>query len=273
MKQVHLIIFWLSVLLIAMGFSSVEASTYSTGKHRSKIRLLCNDFPCPPIILGEGAGIDWKKPGSTLELLQLVARNLNIEFEFKRVPWKRGLVLIEHNQADGIFHSSYKKERLKIGVYPMQDNEPNPDKRLLNMSYVLYKLKESPLIWDGEKFDHLNGPIGATIGFAVIDMLKEKGASVDESKRTSHNMMKLLVGRLAAVAELETMADAFLAGDPDKFKDVVKILPPLRTKPYYLMFSHEFVKKNPRLAEKIWDEIEKIRESPEFKRLFIKYAE
>ncbi|MDM8515302.1 transporter substrate-binding domain-containing protein [Desulfobacterales bacterium HSG16] len=226
----------------------------------------------PPFIMGKGTGIDLKKPGTTIEMLMMVAQHLDIQIKFKRIPWKRGLMFLENNEADGIFHASFKEKRTQIGVYPTKDGKADPAKRILDMSYTLYKLKDSPLTWDGSAFENLNGPIAATIGYAVIDTLKKKGVTVDEGKRTSHSMMKLLKGRVAAVAELETMADAFLALNPEKFKNVAKMKKTVQNKPYYLLLSHRFVKEHPKLSRKIWDEIETVRESAAFKKRFFEYA-
>lgn len=65
--------------------------------------------------------------------------------------------------------------------------------------------------------------------------------------------------------------DSLLKIAPEKFKRIVKVTPPIKTKPYYLMLSHQFVKKHPQLAEKIWDTIEIIRES-QFDRISAKYS-
>lgn len=237
-----------------------------------KIRIMYVTLQNPPFTLGKGTLIDWTRPGTTIELLKIAERNLNLKFEFKRVPWKRALMMTEANETDAIFHSSFKEERLKIGVYPMKNGKPDQERRLINNSYVLYKLKDSPLEWDGSKFTNLNGPVGAAIGYAIVGDLKKKGVTVEESKKTLNSMLKLVQRRLAAVAELENMADLTLADNPEKFKNIVKVHPPLRTKPYYLMFSHGFVKKYPQVAERIWDEIRKVRESDEFRDIFLRYT-
>lgn len=44
------------------------------------------------------------------------------------------------------------------------------------------------------------------------------------------------------------------------FKTIKKLTPPLKTKPYFLMLSHQFVKKHPIVAEEIWDMVEQVRE-------------
>ena len=46
----------------------------------------------------------------------------------------------------------------------------------------------------------------------------------------------------------------------DRFKNLLKVKPPIKTKPYYLMISHQFSQQHPQLSEKIWDAIEELRQ-------------
>lgn len=271
MKKIILIA--ISVILLSTGNAISDSKNDWDATPLTKMTIVYISFPSPPMILGKGTKIDHKKPGTTIELLKLVERNLNLDIHFKRVPWKRCQFMLEMNEADGAFHASFKKARLKMGMYPMKNGKHDPDKRLTYQAYALYKLKNSPFAWDGKKFDNPEYLIGASIGSAIIDTLKKKGAIIDEGKNVPHCMMKLLKGRITAYAELETMADAYLARNHDKFKNIVKVSSPIKRKPYYLMLSHKFVKKYPGLSKRIWDEIEKVRESEEFNAIFMKYLQ
>jgi len=48
--------------------------------------------------------------------------------------------------------------------------------------------------------------------------------------------------------------------------------PPLATKPYYLMLSHQFVGNHPEMAQQIWDTIKIIRET-KFNEIVLKYSD
>ena len=71
------------------------------------LRLAYETTPNPPRHLGEGTAIDWNRPGLTLELLKRVGERLKVNLSFKRVPWMRGLLMLENGEIDGIFHASY----------------------------------------------------------------------------------------------------------------------------------------------------------------------
>jgi polar amino acid transport system substrate-binding protein len=204
--------------------------------------------PNPPYYLGSGTDINWDKPGITLEVLKSLENTLNVQVRFVRNPWQRGLSLLEENQVDGVFHASFKPERMELGVYPMKDGEVDPSKRIMTNAYYLYKLKDSPLQWDGEKLNNLDGEIGAIIGYAIVGDLQEMGISVYEGENQIDNFRMLLRGRLVGVAAIGTMNDLYLEAHPEEFGEIVKVEPPLSTKDYYVILSHQFVQQHPQLA-------------------------
>ncbi len=233
--------------------------------------LATDNTPGPPYIMGEGLKFNWNKPGLEIEIYKLVEKKLNIKISFRRFPWKRCLLYLKTGKVDGIFPASFKSERMKIGVYPTKNHRVDPGRKTRNNAYYLYKLKGSSLKLRDGKFIQLNGLIGAPLGWAIVSDLKEMGVRVFELSNPSHLLNGLVKGRLAGVACLETVLDAYIKEQPETYKQVVKVFPPLKEKPYYLMFSHQFVKKNPGLAEKIWDTIKKVKKSKEFQKIVKKY--
>lgn len=227
----------------------------------------------PPYSIGDGQTVPAEKPGINVEVLKGLENKLNVRIRFERYNWKRCLKMLESNEADGIFEASFKPDRMSIGVYPIKNGEPDSAKRLMSNSYVLYKMKNSPVQWDGKQFSYLIKPIGAAAAYSIVSDLKEMGVNVMESYTQSDAFKILIKGRLDGVADLETMADLILKGNPEEFKDVVKVSPPIRTKEYYLMFSHRFAEKLPKVMNDIWNELQRVRESGEYDKIAEKYAE
>ncbi|MCP4346774.1 MAG: transporter substrate-binding domain-containing protein [Desulfobacterales bacterium] len=223
-----------------------------------------------PFQTGEGT-IDWKKPGIAVELLLLLGKKLDIDIEFSRVPWKRGLHELKKGQKDGLFNASFKKKRLEYGVYPMKDGVADQNRKSYSNSYVLYKIKGSPVQWNGKAFSNLNGPIVATRGFSILDDLIKMGIKVRETNSTLVSLRILSRGRVKGIAALELAGDYLLDKNKEDFSNIEKVLPPIKTKPYYLMLSHQFIKKNPKIAEEIWNTVRDVRESEEFKQVTGKY--
>lgn len=242
---------------------------------RPTLRLVYETTPNPPRHLGEGTAIDWSRPGLTLELLKRVGERVRINLAFKRVPWKRGLLLLETGEADGIFHSSYVPAREAIGAYPRTpDGQPDAGRALFSQSYALFVTAGSGVSWDGTILGGLGGrPVGATAGYAVVDELERLGAPVEAQRLPALNLAKLVQGRIAAYAELETMALAAIRRDPARFGAIVKLEPPLRTRAYHLMLSLRFVERDRALAEAVWNAIAEVRGSEEFQRLEDHYAD
>ena len=249
-----------------------EVNAQETNNKQITLTFGFEDRLNPPYVLTESE-INWEKPGITLEVLQLVADRLDINIEFARMPWARNLEQLEANRLDGVFHASFKAERMELGVYPMKDGEVDPSKRIMTNIYYLYKLKNSAITWDGESFANVDGKIGAVIGFSIVGDLQALGIDVHEVSDQRQSLQMLTRGRLAAVADLGTMTDLYLETYPDEFADVIRVEPPLSNKEYYLILSHQFVAEQPELAEAIWDEIRKIRESGEYNEIAKKYLQ
>lgn len=237
------------------------------------IRIVYETLNNPPQTIGEGTLIDWGKPGLTLELLRLTAKRLDIALAFERMPWARGIYLMQQGDADAIFHASYKRDRLEWGVYPTTAaGEPDVSRSIFNQAYVIYVSRGSQVRWDGERFTGLTGPIGATKSYSVVDDLKALGLPVEEAHTNVQNLDKLLKGRVAAYADLQTLVDPILAKEPYRFADVVKLTPPFRVKPYYLVFSRAFHERRPDLAEAVWNALPDVMASPEYAAVLDRYA-
>jgi polar amino acid transport system substrate-binding protein len=251
--------------------SSAKAAERTAPQATRSITLVYETTHNPPRSLGKGTSINWAKPGLTLELLRLVGDRLGVEFIYQRMPWKRGLKLVEKNKVDGIFHASYKEARESIGVYPKKDNIPDDSQAIFLQSYVLYKLKgASPEIKEGV-ISLTEGDIGVINNYSIGSDLRKNGHKVQEANTLEVNFNKLVRGRIAAFATLENMADDYLSRNHSKYSNVVKVKPALKTKPYYLLFSHNFVKTNPDLTRQIWQTIAELKKSDIFKDIIATY--
>jgi polar amino acid transport system substrate-binding protein len=235
------------------------------------VRLSFETKESPPRYLGEGTQVRKDMPGLTIELLRLVEKRTGVRFELQRVPWARSLYLLETNQVDGVFHMSYLPERTRFVAYPMKDGQPDRARSIFTQRYFLYARKGTRLAWDGERLVS-EGPIGTTRGYSVVRRLEDLGARVEQENDLPGSMRKVLAGRLEAYAELENMATGILARHPEEMRDIVKLQPPLRQEPYYLVLSKGFQSRDPALAERIWDAVGEVTRSPEFREIEKRYG-
>ncbi len=66
-------------------------------------------------------------PGIVVELVDLVQQRLpELRLRYSRKPWARCLAELEVNAVDAVFSSSFKPERMAIGVYPMHKGRARP---------------------------------------------------------------------------------------------------------------------------------------------------
>lgn len=235
---------------------------FSTTVYAEKIILQYENVDSFPFSMKNGEGLD-------IILLEMVDEKLaDVEFEFQQVPWQRCLNNIQSDTAQGCFSASFKEERKEFGVYPEAQAKQNIAKRLHDSSYSLYTLKEKALsvkIEDGLQITGIDGTIASPSGYSISDDLKAKGLTVDATANKSDaNFQKLILDRVQYVAALTQNGDAIIAKAEFAGK-VVALKPELVKKPYYLMFSKQFHTKKPQIVAKIWDTIEMIRESSEYK--------
>lgn len=238
------------------------------------MKVSCQEDDNSPYQIGQGQFIDWRKPGITLELLKMTFAKLHIDVQFDRVPWQRGLIELRNGNIDALIDASYSEDRLQNGVYPTtKDGKVDSSKKTCSLAYVLYAHKNTIIQWDGTKFTNWNDYIGAPRGFSIVNDLKKLGIKVQEVDSTFQLMEMLLKDRFKVIATLEFPGDMYLEKFTNKGDDIVKINPPLVIKDYYLMISHQFFKKNPKISEDIWNTLAEIRESKEFSEIIIKYFE
>lgn len=223
------------------------------------VRAAYEDKPLPPFYMGSGAEPDPVAPGVSVELLREAAAAAGIEIQFVRIPWARCLKSLKSGEIDAIFNASFKEERQEVGIYPMVGGKPDPARRIANLSYVLYRLKDGPVTWDGKVVGGLDGsPVGIQAGYSVAEDVARLGLKPEESADTVTIFKKLASRRIAMVAQLEVSGDAALGrGD---FPAIEKMQPPLVTKDYFLMFSHQFYDSRRATAEKLWAKLAEVRE-------------
>jgi polar amino acid transport system substrate-binding protein len=238
------------------------------------IHLVYEPVENPPRYFGTTAKVPESKPGVTIDVFREVARRLGVDLTFERVPWKRGLFMVETGEADGIFHASYKTERAVFGVYPTLADGVTPDesRAVFYQTYSFYALREGGVTFDGRKLTGGRGrPVAITRGYSVAENLRALGIPFEEERTQELNLIKLNKERVAAYAELDNMIAPYLAESGGAFAGIKRLTPPISEKAYYLLFSKRFYKKKTKLADAFWNEIRDINVSPVIETFFARY--
>lgn len=257
-------------VMLAMMIVSCSASVSAI-----ELNIAFEDKEQPPYYMGDSKNVLSEKPGLAVELVLLLGDMIDdVDIKLQRMPWKRCTHMLGENKIDGAFNASYKKSRLSLGWYPTKDGthggEVDTSRRVTTIAYSLYAKKSSNLEWTGSNYDILKGKVGAPLGYSIVGDLNKMGVTVEEAPNTESNLRKLKGNRLQAVALQDVTADAMIKSMPHEFGGIVKLEPPLKTKPYYLMLSSDFVSAHPELAQKIWDTMKLIRET-KYDKLAAKY--
>ena len=178
----------------------------------------------------------------------------------------------QENNIDMLLVASYKKDREVLGIYPTTNSgDIDVTKATMLQSYFLYVLKDSKLNWDGKSFINLEGKIGATKGYSIVNFLKDKEVSVSENSSNIGDVRKLIAKRIQGFVNQESKIDRYLKSNPQYSKKIKKITLPILVKPYYILFSKEFYNKNSELANMIWNEMKYHDTNNKFEKLHKRY--
>jgi polar amino acid transport system substrate-binding protein len=247
--------FYLAVLTACLFLAAVRPAAAETVLH-----IAYEDKTQFPYYMGDTQRVQ-EKPGAAVELVKLLEERIpGLQIKFSRYPWKRCLAMLETGQVDGIFNASYSPARTRIGEYPWKNGQVDPTRRLTTISYHLYSRPNADLGWNGKAFEDTDLEIGAPLGYSIVNDLENLGVSVMKVRSSRQSLQLLDAGRVDAVALQSVTADFLLRRSTDQLEGIVRIDPPLKTKPYYLMLSRQFKSANPELAEQIWDGIGQLRE-------------
>ena len=125
----------------------------------------------------------------------------------------------------------------------------------------------------GEDEETNPGCYGKQLSHWLKDKFSKLGYEVEEEASVASNLNKLAAGRIAAYAELESIADHTLGAEKSRYKHIVKLQPPLQEKIYYLLISRSFVEKNPQLAEQIWDAVRDVQQTDAYRTMVETYID
>ncbi len=236
------------LLVAALSIASAHAESIT-------MRLGYSDAEAPPYQIRHDA----EPPGVAIDIIRQAAADIGINLEFQRTPNRRVLENLKLGEIDGAFMFSFNTDRMPNGQYPMKEGKLDEEKRIAVLSYFLYRRKGADLHWDGQSLGGTDLYIGANNGYSIVNDLRKMGVTVEEARTTEQNFSKLRLGRIAAVAHQELVADPYL--ESTGMGQIEKLYPPLNTKNYFLMLGHGFVAQHPELADRLWTRIGEIRDS------------
>jgi polar amino acid transport system substrate-binding protein len=198
-------------------------------------------------------------------LIVQAARKLGIKLERRIAPRRRCLEELRNGSSDGMV-AAYARERATFAEFPMVGGGADVSKALGAMRYYAYRRRGGDVEWDGRQFVGLSGKVGVESAFVfVTDRLNELEVPYDDGAKTlEQNLNKLLAARVDAVIGMDLEASKVIAERlPGRVERAGK---PFDVTPMYLMLSRQFRADQPQLAQRLWDTLEELRNSPEYRR-------
>ena len=212
------------------------------------------------------ATVPWYTPeqhGYVFEILKLADDELSdIDFKFRGLPWRRCLEELEVGAIDGCFSSTHTVERAKKGLFPLNAaGEVDSSRSLFKSSYSLMvpsALKSSVKI-DGLKIVgwNMKHRIGVNLHYAIAQDLEPGGYSLEFAPSLESNKMKLLNGRVMALADVTSRLESLKKGGEMPGFEI--LTPPLTEREFHLMLSRHIEKLHPTLPDQIWNKLAEVR--------------
>lgn len=137
---------------------------------------------------------DGKVVGSSTELIKLVGKNADVDYEIVLGPWNKSYNAALNTPDNCVYTTAVTDERTPLfkWIHPIDTTR-----------LIIYKLKGKPLT--ASSLDELKGKkIGSYTGDAAAEFLKSKGFAVDEAPADNVNPKKLVTGRIDAWITTDT---------------------------------------------------------------------
>lgn len=236
--------YYISILLIFLSFS-VGAETY---------RLVSEEYP-PYEYLKDNTPV-----GMDVELLQLAASKVKIDFKIIFLPWARALEMVKSGTADGIFSLMKNEERSHFLLYP--------ETYLYIASSSLFVRKNfSQKI---EKIKDLKGKrVGVVYGNSYGEEFDKASYIVKESVVDHETLIKKLIGKREDMIITTKEVGYYLArkyGAND-----IRHLPLIVSRDLFYIGISKKSLKGRHLYKKISEGLKQIQESGEADKIRQKY--
>lgn len=220
------------------------------------LRLCYEDTSVYPWITGDDKGL-------VLFELALVERDLNQQFEYIRLPWRRCQVEVQAGRVHAAIAASFNSERASWGSYPSHaDGSLNRELRLHSDSFQVYHRLDSPVRWHRQRFENLGAQaVGVQLGYSVGRNIEELGYPV-RTARSAEDLARMLELGVLQVAVLQHYeALRLLKARPELNALIVADGAPVKVADQYLLFNSQFYAGNEALVKSIWSAIERARKS------------
>lgn len=224
---------------------------------------LCYELGGLPPYTSPPPGAQAAEPGLIIELIQQAAYQARLRLDLHQQPWKRCVHEVQQGSSDGLFIAIWQAERDTWGRYPGRDlqrqSPVDSNQRLWRVEYPIIVRPGGALQWDGQHFSGVRQGVGAPLGYATSQRLRELGVLASESLAPAKALRLVATGRLDGYV-LEREIGLALIERQELEGQLVFLPKPLLETDWYLPLSHQFYTAHPELAEGFWQALAEQRE-------------
>ncbi|MEO4048273.1 hypothetical protein AAFN46_14460 [Pseudomonas sp. CAU 1711] len=246
------------ILLLSGAWASVATAEGEWPRLR-----LCYEVGGLPPYTSSPPGWPAEQPGLVIELIQQAANQARLRLDLHQQPWNRCVLEVRQGSSDGTFVAVWQADRDVWGRYPgripLSEAPVDVGQRLWQVEYLIMVPPDSRLQWDGQRFGGVVHGVGAPLGYATSQRLRELGVLAQESLAQATALRLVLAGRLDGYV-LEREIGLALIDEMGLRGRLVPLPLPLMRTDWYLPLSHQFYAANPELAERFWQAIAEQRE-------------
>ena len=177
---------------------------------------------------------DNQKPtGICIEVIQHVAKQLNISVQFSSYPWNRMIHNGKEGYVDAVMPLFKTSERERFLIFPeteiiMEDNS-------------FFTLKSKTLNYSGELNDITNRHIGVVENYSYGEAFDKKNIKHKTIAESEDQLILLVLNKRVEMGIGNTMVITYFASKRDAADKIKFISPPVTENPLYIGFSKKKV--------------------------------
>ena len=200
--------------------------------------------------------------GMDYEVTEAVFQQLNIPIEIKIYPWKRCLVMMQAQAADGILDAGINEERKTYLFFP---EEP-----LSKSSLVMFYHKDHPITVNTPE-DLKQYRIGTQLGYLYPQNIADMLIRREDVNTIEQNFQKLEANRIDLMLEDRVVGLYKLAAFKGRDQLAVAELPMPLLNTYYLGFAKKAGYDE--LAVKFSRALVEFKQTPAYHDILVKYGQ
>ncbi len=214
------------------------------------------DQPLVPYYIGDGNQVNAGRPGATIEHLQLISAKVpGLTLKLVRYPWQRCLKYLQNGEVDAVV-ANYSESRRALGVFPMQQDQPDPDREFTKQEICLVTSKALAKKWNGHSFSGVTKVILAhQAGRSLQQLLPHRQfikIPISAQSKALHMLAQNKVQVVSMICKIAGKSALAKGLDPE----TMQVLEPgIEVLHGHLMFSHQFYQAHQAIAEALWAQL------------------